>query len=66
MSEPTLEDSYHRQITVDSEECYLDIFDTAGQEGNLRENNGIFKLDFSSVRDTYMRTGGNHTSILTF
>jgi len=43
--DPTLEDSYRKQVTVDSEECLLDIFDTAGQE------------DFSAVRDQYMRTG---------
>jgi len=43
--DPTLEDSYRKQVTVDDEECLLDIFDTAGQE------------DFSSVRDQYMRTG---------
>jgi GTPase KRas len=44
-SDPTLEDSYRKQVTVDKEECVLDIFDTAGQE------------DFSAVRDQYMRTG---------
>jgi len=43
--DPTLEDSYRKQVTVDGEECILDIFDTAGQE------------DFSAVRDQYMRTG---------
>jgi len=43
--DPTLEDSYRKQVTVDGEECVLDIFDTAGQE------------DFSAVRDQYMRTG---------
>jgi len=43
--DPTLEDSYRKQVTVDSEECLLDIFDTAGQE------------DFSAVRDQYMRSG---------
>lgn len=32
-------------MTIDNEECILDIFDTAGQE------------DFSAVRDQYMRTG---------
>jgi len=31
--------SYRKQVTVDGEECILDIFDTAGQE------------DFSAVRD---------------
>eukprot|EP01101_Sappina_pedata_P005429 TRINITY_DN2484_c0_g1_i1.p1 TRINITY_DN2484_c0_g1~~TRINITY_DN2484_c0_g1_i1.p1 ORF type:complete len:200 (-),score=57.24 TRINITY_DN2484_c0_g1_i1:267-842(-) len=43
--DPTMEDSYRKQVTVDGEECLLDIFDTAGQE------------DFSAVRDQYMRTG---------
>jgi len=43
--DPTLEDSYRKQVAIDSEECILDIFDTAGQE------------DFSAVRDQYMRTG---------
>ena len=37
--DPTLEDSYRKQLTVDDEEYLLDIFDTAGQE------------DFSAVRD---------------
>eukprot|EP01126_Amoeba_proteus_P006861 TRINITY_DN1241_c0_g1_i1.p1 TRINITY_DN1241_c0_g1~~TRINITY_DN1241_c0_g1_i1.p1 ORF type:complete len:207 (-),score=69.17 TRINITY_DN1241_c0_g1_i1:162-701(-) len=43
--DPTLEDSYRKQMTVDSREVVLDIFDTAGQE------------DFSAVRDSYMNTG---------
>merc|ERR1712100_296179 len=43
--DPTLEDSYRKQLTVDNEDYLLDIFDTAGQE------------DFSAVRDQYMRTG---------
>jgi len=43
--DPTLEDSYRKQVTVDEEEYILDIFDTAGQE------------DFSAVRDQYMRSG---------
>jgi GTPase KRas protein len=43
--DPTLEDSYRKQTTVDGEEAVLDIFDTAGQE------------DFSAVRDQYIRKG---------
>eukprot|EP01096_Ripella_sp_DP13-Kostka_P003027 TRINITY_DN14338_c0_g1_i1.p1 TRINITY_DN14338_c0_g1~~TRINITY_DN14338_c0_g1_i1.p1 ORF type:complete len:190 (+),score=49.91 TRINITY_DN14338_c0_g1_i1:127-696(+) len=43
--DPTLEDSYRKQLTVDDDEHVLDIFDTAGQE------------DFCAVRDQYMRTG---------
>ena len=30
--DPTLEDSYRKQITVDEDECVLDICDTAGQD----------------------------------
>jgi len=43
--DPTLEDSYRKQIAVEGKEYMLDIFDTAGQE------------DFSAVRDSYMSTG---------
>lgn len=43
--DPTLEDSYRKQITVDGQECILDICDTAGQD------------DFSAIRDQYYRTG---------
>eukprot|EP01113_Clastostelium_recurvatum_P010199 TRINITY_DN1501_c0_g1_i4.p1 TRINITY_DN1501_c0_g1~~TRINITY_DN1501_c0_g1_i4.p1 ORF type:complete len:140 (-),score=11.53 TRINITY_DN1501_c0_g1_i4:57-476(-) len=42
---PTVEDSYRKQETIDGEECILDILDTAGQE------------EYSSVRDHYMNTG---------
>lgn len=30
--DPTLEDSYRKQMTVDDEEAILNIYDTAGQE----------------------------------
>ena len=43
--DPTLEDSYRKQMTVDDEEAILNIYDTAGQE------------DFSAVRDQYIRIG---------
>jgi len=43
--DPTLEDSYRKQMTVDGEEAILNIYDTAGQE------------DFSAVRDQYIRIG---------
>jgi len=43
--DPTLEDSYRKQVRVEGEECILDIFDTAGQD------------DFSAIRDQYYRTG---------
>ena len=30
--DPTIEDSYRKQVVVDKAACYLDILDTAGQE----------------------------------
>jgi len=43
--DPTIEDSYRKQVTIDGESCLLDILDTAGQE------------EYSAMRDQYMRTG---------
>ncbi|GBP97598.1 Ras-like protein 1 [Eumeta japonica] len=44
--DPTIEDSYRKQVVIDGETCLLDILDTAGQE------------EYSAMRDQYMRTGG--------
>jgi len=43
--DPTIEDSYRKQVVIDSDTCLLDILDTAGQE------------EYSAMRDQYMRTG---------
>nr|CAD24769.1 small G protein [Oscheius tipulae] len=43
--DPTIEDSYRKQVVIDGETCFLDILDTAGQE------------EYSAMRDQYMRTG---------
>lgn len=43
--DPTIEDSYRKQVTIDNETSLLDILDTAGQE------------EYSAMRDQYMRTG---------
>lgn len=43
--DPTIEDSYRKQVVIDSETCLLDILDTAGQE------------EYSAMRDQYMRNG---------
>merc|ERR1712072_954693 len=43
--DPTIEDSYRKQVTIDDETCILDILDTAGLE------------EYSAMRDQYMRTG---------
>jgi GTPase KRas protein len=44
--DPTIENSYRKQITVGDEVHMLDILDTAGQE------------EYSVMRDQYIRTGG--------
>lgn len=43
--DPTIEDSYRKQVCIDGETCLMDILDTAGQE------------EYSAMRDQYMRTG---------
>ncbi|KAI0784491.1 24 kDa ras-like protein [Abortiporus biennis] len=43
--DPTIEDSYRKQVVLDGEVCLLDILDTAGQE------------EFLPLRDAYMRSG---------
>jgi GTPase KRas protein len=43
--DPTIEDSYRKQVTIDDSTSLLDILDTAGQE------------EYSAMRDQYMRTG---------
>lgn len=43
--DPTIEDSYRKQVVIDGETCLLDILDTAGQE------------EYSAMRDQYMRSG---------
>ncbi|KAI8381021.1 ras-like protein 1 [Radiomyces spectabilis] len=43
--DPTIEDSYRKQCTIDSETALLDVLDTAGQE------------EYSAMREQYMRNG---------
>jgi len=43
--DPTIEDSYRKQVEIDGKACMLDIMDTAGQE------------EYSALRDQYMKTG---------
>jgi len=43
--DPTIEDSYRKQITVDGQPCLINILDTAGQE------------EYGAMRDQYMRNG---------
>lgn len=66
--DPTIEDSYRKQVVIDGETCLLDILDTAGQEEYrsvsciIDLHNWIhFVYSFpqcnSAMRDQYMRTG---------
>lgn len=43
--DPTIEDSYRKQVVIDDKVNILDILDTAGQE------------EYSAMREQYMRTG---------
>jgi len=43
--DPTIEDSYRKQVEIDGETCMLEILDTAGQE------------ELTAMRDQYMRSG---------
>jgi len=43
--DPTIEDSYRKELVIDDEPAMLDILDTAGQE------------EFSSMQDQWMRDG---------
>lgn len=43
--DPTIEDSYHKKVTVNNQDVILDILDTAGQE------------EYSAMRDQYVRSG---------
>ena len=44
--DPTIEDSYRKQVAVDGVACLLDIMDTAGQE------------EYSALRDQVTSFGG--------
>ncbi|KAJ6233894.1 ras-like protein rasb [Anaeramoeba flamelloides] len=50
--DPTIEESYRKQVVVDEETCLLDIMDTAGQE------------DYSAMREQYLKAG--HGFLLVF
>eukprot|EP00005_Dracoamoeba_jomungandri_P001390 CAMPEP_0174255740 /NCGR_PEP_ID=MMETSP0439-20130205/5052_1 /TAXON_ID=0 /ORGANISM="Stereomyxa ramosa, Strain Chinc5" /LENGTH=172 /DNA_ID=CAMNT_0015338059 /DNA_START=57 /DNA_END=572 /DNA_ORIENTATION=- len=43
--DPTIEDSYIKQIEIDGVACVIDIMDTAGQE------------EYRALRDSYMKNG---------
>eukprot|EP01088_Endostelium_zonatum_P012490 TRINITY_DN2672_c0_g1_i1.p1 TRINITY_DN2672_c0_g1~~TRINITY_DN2672_c0_g1_i1.p1 ORF type:complete len:222 (-),score=36.73 TRINITY_DN2672_c0_g1_i1:161-826(-) len=69
--DPTLEDSYRKQVEVDDKECVLDIIDTAGQDDfmAIRESYYLEGEGFLCVYDitsspTFMDVEGFHSAIL--
>ena len=44
--DPTIEDSYKKQVVIDGETCMLDIIDTGGQDD-----------EYITLEDQYMKTG---------
>ncbi|QQP42270.1 Uncharacterized protein FKW44_016881 [Caligus rogercresseyi] len=49
--DPTIEDSYRKQVEVDNQQCMLEILDTAG---TVSEEGGE---QFTAMRDLYMKNG---------
>jgi len=43
--DPTKADSYRKKVTLDGQDCQIDILDTAGQE------------EYAAIRDNYYRSG---------
>ncbi|KAJ3068488.1 Ras GTPase ras2, partial [Podochytrium sp. JEL0797] len=43
--DPTIEDSYRKQVVIDDEACQLEVLDTAGQE------------EYTALRDQWIRDG---------
>jgi Ras-related protein Ral-A len=43
--DPTKADSYRKKAVIDSQDCFVDILDTAGQE------------EYAAIRDNYYRSG---------
>lgn len=43
--DPTIEDSYRKQVVIDEEPCILEVLDTAGQE------------EYTALRDQWIRDG---------
>lgn len=44
--DPTIEDSYRKQVEVDGQQCMLEILDTAGTVRILPTRNSFFSLQY--------------------
>uniref|UniRef100_A0A8R1XV68 Uncharacterized protein n=1 Tax=Onchocerca volvulus TaxID=6282 RepID=A0A8R1XV68_ONCVO len=56
--DPTIEDSYKKEIVVDGTTCILEVLDTAGtiKSQNLLQFN-FLQEQFTAMRDLYMKNG---------
>ena len=50
--DPTIEDSYRKQVTIDDETCLLDILDTAGQEeySAMRDQQTWYAINYEKLQ----------------
>lgn len=65
--DPTIEDSYRKQVEVDGQQCMLEILDTAGtvsfHHRSKRQTHFLpllliqFQEQFTAMRDLYMKNG---------
>ncbi|CAG8476627.1 9895_t:CDS:2, partial [Dentiscutata heterogama] len=68
--DPTIEDSYRKQVIIDDQPCVLEIWDTAGQEqyialrdGWIREGEGFLLVYSITSRSTFERIERLHDQI---
>ncbi|CAG8712013.1 39403_t:CDS:2 [Gigaspora margarita] len=69
--DPTIEDSYRKQVVIDDRPCMLEIWDTAGQEQYtalrdrwIREGEGFLLVYSISSRPTFERIKQFHDQII--
>ncbi|KAG9238124.1 ras family-domain-containing protein [Amylocarpus encephaloides] len=68
--DPTIEDSYRKQVVIDGQSCMLEVLDTAGQEEYtalrdqwIRDGEGFVLVYSISSRSSFSRIGKFHSQI---
>ncbi|KAI9292954.1 hypothetical protein K502DRAFT_331935 [Neoconidiobolus thromboides FSU 785] len=69
--DPTIEDSYRKQVVIDDQACVLEVLDTAGQEEYtalrdqwIRDGEGFLLVYSITSRSTFERVERYHEQIL--